>query len=168
MRPWLAAAGQGGDQLVDEAADLRLVLGALEDRDDGRHVRRDPRREDQPLVVAVGHDERADQPGAYAPARRVRVRLLLVPAEELDLERLGEVLAQIVAGAALQRLAVLHQRLDAVGDDRPGELLGVGLLPLDHRDGQHVLREVGVDVEHLQRLLPHLRRRLVGGVAIRT
>ena len=38
---------------------------------------------------------------------------------ERDLERPGEVLAQVVAGAGLQRLVVLHQRLAAVGPSAP-------------------------------------------------
>ena len=39
----------------------------------------------------------------------------------------GEVLAEVVAGARLQRLAVAHQRLDGVGAQRARELLALGL-----------------------------------------
>ena len=46
---------------------------------------------------------------------------------EGDLERPREVLAQVVAGARLERLVVLHQRFAAVGAERAGEPLAVGL-----------------------------------------
>jgi hypothetical protein len=96
----------------------------------------------------VGHDHRADQPRADAPARRVDEILLLVAAEELDLERLGKILRQVVARPHLQRLAVLHEAFDAVRRLRAGELFRLGLLALDDRHREHVLDEVGVDVEH--------------------
>ena len=41
-------------------------------------LRRDARRGDEAVVVAVGHDHRADEPRAHAPACRVYVLLLLV------------------------------------------------------------------------------------------
>ena len=47
-----------------------------------------------------------------APRRGPRGLLRAVVVEELDVERPGEVLAELVAGAHLQRLAVAHHRLE--------------------------------------------------------
>ena len=85
---------------------------------------------------------------------------------ELDARRLGEVLAEEVRRAGLQRLAVLHHRLDAVGADRAGEPLALGLLALDHRDGEPALGEVGVDAEHLHGLDEGFLLGRVRGVAL--
>ena len=50
----------------------------------------------------------------------------LVARLEGDVERLGEVLTEVVRRAGLQRAAVAHQRLDRVGAQRAGELLALG------------------------------------------
>ena len=55
----------------------------------------------------------ADQPRRDAPARRPGVFELVLLVDEFHVERLGEVLAQEMRRAGLQRLAVLHHRLDA-------------------------------------------------------
>ena len=89
----------------------------------------------------------------------------LVAALELDLERLGEVLAEVVRSAGLQRAAIAHQGLDRIGLRRAGELLAVALLAIDHRHRQDVLRELLVDAENLHGLFLRLVRGLVGGVA---
>ena len=47
----------------------------------------------------------------------------------------------------------------------PGNFSRVGLLALDHRHRHELLGELGVDVEHAQRLLVRLLRGLVRGVA---
>ena len=65
---------------------------------------------------------------------------------EGDVERLGEVLAEVVRGAGLERAAILHHGLDAVGAQRAGELLLLGLEAADHRHGHLALGEIGVDI----------------------
>ena len=47
-------------------------------------------------------------------------------AQEFDVEGLGKILAEIVAGAALKCFAVLHEAFDGVGGDRAGEFFGIG------------------------------------------
>ena len=81
-----------------DTASLVLRLRAR-DRDDHHLDRRDPRRQDQAGVVAVDHDERADHAGRDAPARRPDVLALAVHVLEGDVERLGEVLAEVVGRA---------------------------------------------------------------------
>ncbi len=70
-----------------------------------------------------------------------------------------------VARAGLQRLAVLHHRLDAERVDRAGELLPVALRARPAPASPSTPRRTAVDVEHLQRLLLGLLLRGVGGVA---
>ncbi len=120
----------------------------------------------RPSSSRVGHDEAADQAGADAPRGLPDVLDLARLGLELDVEGLAEVLAEIVAGAGLQGLAVLHHRLDAEGLERARELLVVGLLAADHRHRQHLFGEVAVDVEHLQDLGHRLVVAGVGGVAL--
>ncbi len=119
-----------------------------------------------PRVVAVGHDQPADHPGRHAPRRAPDVVEPALGGLELDLERLGEVLAEVVGGAGLERLVVLHQRLAGVGPQRAGELLALGLAPGDHRHRHPLLHEAPVEPEDQERLLLRLRLGGVGGVAL--
>ena len=105
--------------------------------------------QDQAVVVAVGHDEAADHPGGHAPTGLVGVVQGVVLAGEGDVKSFGEAVAEVVAGAGLERLVVVHHALDGVGLLGAVELLLVGLLALDHGHGQDVFQEVSVDVQHL-------------------
>ena len=66
----------------------------------------------------------------------------------LDLKCSCKTFAEVVAGAALQGLAVVHQCLDGVGCLGAGELFLIGLLAAHHRNRQILLREIRVDVQH--------------------
>src|SRR5437588_558137 len=63
-----------------------------------------------------------------------------------DAEGAREVLAQLMAGAHLERLAVPHHRLERVGRRGAGEALPHGLAAHYDRDGQDVDQHVLVDV----------------------
>ena len=69
---------------------------------------------------------RVDTPQLVFQAYSIVARLRL----ELEVERLGEVLPEVVRRAGLQRLVVLHQRLARVRAQRAGELLALGLQPV--------------------------------------
>ena len=56
-------------------------------------------------------------------------------------------------GAGLKGFVVLHERFAAVGPDRSGELLRLGLLPRDDRHRHPALGKVGIDVEHSPRFV---------------
>ena len=127
---------------------------------------RDPGRHAQTVVVAVGHHHRADHPGGEAPGGRVAELSLAVLVGELHLHRPGEVLAEVVGGPALQRLAVLHHRLDAEGGLGAREALVLRLLAGDHRNRQQRLGELAVDAEHPPGLLERLLLGRVGGVPL--
>ena len=109
----------------------------------------DLRRQDEAVVVAVGHDDRADHARGGAPGGLERVLQLVVAAGEGHVVSAGELIAEVVAGRALQRLVVLHEALDGVGRFRAGELFLLGLLAGDDGDGEDVLKEIGVALQLL-------------------
>jgi hypothetical protein len=110
---------------------LAHALAVLDDQDEDLNGR-EPRRHPQAVVVAVAHDQAADHPGGRAPGRLPGVLAAALGGGELHVERLGEVLAQLVAGAHLQRLAVAHHPLAGEGVDRAGEPLAGGLATHQH------------------------------------
>ena len=63
----------------------------------------------------MGHDNCADKTGRNAPRGLVRVFKLVVAAGELYAESLCKAVPEIVGGACLQSLAVVHHSLDSVG-----------------------------------------------------
>ena len=107
-------------------------------------------RQHQAFVVGMAHDEAADQARADAPTGLPDVIELAFLGLELHVEGFAEILAEVVAGAGLQRQAVLHHGFDAIAPQRAGELLGVRLHAFDHRHGHDVFGDVGVDVQHAQ------------------
>ena len=123
-------------------------------------------RQHQTVVVGVGHDEAADQAGGRAPAGLERILQGVVPAGEGHVIGTGELVAEVVAGAGLEGLVVLHHALDGIGGLGAGELLLVGLAALHHRHGQDVAAEVGVAVELLLRLGDGLLGGLMDGMAL--
>ncbi len=136
------------------------------DRHDHDLIRRDERRQHEPAVVAVDHDDGADEPRRHAPRRAPDVLHRLVARLERDVERLREILAEVVRRAGLQRAAVAHQRFDRIGPERAGKLLALALHALDDRHREHRLAHLGVEVENLQRLGLGLRLGLVGRVPL--
>ena len=152
-------------QRVAGAEHRRALFGVLVDRQDHDLLRRKPRRQHHAVVVAVGHDQAADQPRGHPPRGGPGVHERAVAVAEADVARLGEVLPQEVRGAGLQRPAVLHHRLDGVGVDRPGEALARGLLAAQHRHRHVLLGEVRVHAQHAQGLLDRLLGGGVDGVA---
>ena len=107
-----------------------------------------------------------DEAGRDAPAGGPGVLELALAVLELDVEGLAEVLAEEVARAGLKGLLVLHHSLDAVGADGAGELLGLALHAREDGDGEEVLGEGAVDLEHALGLLDGLLLGLVGRVAL--
>ena len=105
-------------------------------------------RQNQAVVVAVGHDDTADQTGGNAPGGFVGIGALVVLVGEFNAECLGKAVAEIVGGAGLQCLTVMHHALDGIGRFRAIELLLVGLLTPGDRHCQHILAEVRIDIEH--------------------
>ncbi len=122
-----------------------LVLGNGQDHHLGGS---DLGRQHQAVVVAVGHDDAADETGGHTPGGLVGIGLLVVLVGELNLKCLGEAVTEVVGGTGLQSLAVMHHALDGVGGLGTVELFLVGLAALGNGHGQHVLAEVSIDVQH--------------------
>ena len=118
------------------------------DRNHHHMDRGESRGQDQAVVVSVGHDQRAHQTGRNAPGRSPDVFLLAFLVGELDVEGLGEVLAQEVGGTGLQGLAVLHHGLDGEGIQGTGKTLVRTLVSHDDRKSQVVAGKVGIDLDH--------------------
>ena len=118
-----------------------FVDGDDDDLDGGQS-----RRHNQAVVVAVGHDEGADEAGADAPAGGPGVLDGVGLVGERNIKCLGEVLAQVVGRAGLQGAAVLHHGFDAVGAQGAGELLAVGFEAAQDGQGHFFFDEVGIDV----------------------
>ena len=135
-------------------------------RDDHQLGGRDARRQHKALVVAVGHDDRADQAGGHAPRGLLHVLEGVVLVRVLHVKRLGKAVAEVMARAGLERLAVVHHGLDGVGLFRAREALLLGLFALEHRDGKVLLAELRIDVQHAQGLLHRLLGGGVDGVAL--
>ena len=165
--PVLLAAGQvalvhmHADRLIGEglgAQRLRQRFASGDDlvprvrfRRDGQNddlIRCHTWRDHHAIVIAVRHDECADHARADAPARGVHKLPRVVATEELDVRRLGEVLTEVVRGAGLDCLFVLHHGFDGQGADSAGEALALRLLTRDHRDGQMLAHELLVNAVH--------------------
>src|SRR5690606_15782219 len=68
-----------------------VLLGAV-DRNDDDVSWREPRRQHEPVVVGMGHDQSADHPRRCAPARRPRELMHAVLIEEANLARFRKIL----------------------------------------------------------------------------
>ena len=78
----------------------------------------------------------------------MRILQLVFAVGELNTERFGKAVAEIVAGTALQRFAVVHHRFDGVGGFGTGEFFFIGFAALDHRDRQRLLTEISIYIQH--------------------
>ncbi len=108
------------------------------------------KRESSP--VAVSHYERAHKSSRYAPARLIRMLERSVPVEELYIERLAEILRKIMRRSSLKALSVEHHRLHSVRSACACELLILALSSRYDGYSEHVLHELFVHAEHLERL----------------
>ena len=128
-------------------------------------MRRNPRRDAEAVVVAVDHDDPANQPGRNPPAGGVAQRLLAFLVLIPDPCGFSESGAQIMRGASLQRLAVLHHRLDRIGRGGTGETLVFRLFARDDRDREVFFGVGAVHFERAQSFGHRIRLVSVRGVA---
>ena len=120
----------------------------VRDRNDHHMRRRESWWQHHAVIIGVGHDHAADETCRHAPRRCPCKRNRAVGIAELDVARLREVLSEEVRRARLQRFAILHHRFDAIGRDRAGESLALGLLAFDDGHRHPVLCEISVNLEH--------------------
>ena len=74
---------------------------------------------------------------------------LVVLVGKRNVKRLGKAISEEVGSTCLQRLLIVHHALDGVGGLCAVELFLVGLPAPGNRHGQHILAEIGVEVQHL-------------------
>ena len=123
---------------------------------------RQGRRQHEAVIVGVGHYQCAHQAGRYAPRGSPDILELALLVGELHVECLCEVLAEEVRGTCLQRLAVLHHRLNRIGVEGACEALVLGLVAHYHRHCHEFAGEFGIYAHHLACLGYGL---LAGGVS---
>ena len=158
-----ACLQQGGLQLVSLIQNTFLMLG----NGDNHHLgRRDPRRQNQSAVIAVNHDDSSNQTGSHTPGCLMYILQGVVFCCILNVKCLCEAIAEVVAGTGLQRLAVMHQRLDGIGCLRACELLLIGLASTDNRHSQNLLAEIRIQVQHLLGTCLCLLCGRMGGMAL--
>ena len=158
-----AEAAETVAQGVGHFQNALLLLLNGDDHDlHGRHSG----RKHQTGVVSMYHDDRADQTGGHAPGGLINIFQLVVLIRKLNAEGLGKAVSEIVAGAGLQRLSVVHQSLDSIGSLRTREFFLVRLSSADHRDGEHLLAEVRIQIQHLDGAFLRLFHCGMGGVSL--
>ncbi len=124
------------------------------------------RRQNKAVVVGMAHYHGAHQTGGHAPRRGPYIFGLVIPVYESHIESLGEVLTKEVACARLERLAILHHRLDGIGVDGSGETL-VGALDATHHGHSEVfLGKSGIDLQHLLGFILRFLACGVGGMPL--
>ena len=124
------------------------------------------RRQAQTLVVTVSHHNRTDHARTHAPGGRPAELQVVLFIQVLDVKRLGKVLAEVVAGAGLQRALITHHGFDGIGSQCASKTLDVALLSLDDRNRGIVDGEVGIDIEHTQRFFLSLLMGRMGCMAL--
>ena len=106
----------------------------------------------------MNHDNRTDQAGSHSPGCLIYILKFIILIGKLNSECLGKAITKIVGGSGLQRLTVMHQRLDGVGCLSAREFLLLSLAPPDNRHCQKVLTEIGIQIQHLDSSLLCLLR----------
>ena len=142
------------------------VLLFLEDRHDNHLDRRQVRRQDESVIIGVGHDERTHQTGRDTPTRSPYILVFILFIEELYVEGLGEVLTEEMGGTGLQGLTVLHHSLNTIRIECSGEALVRRLDTFDDRNSHYVLRKVRIDIEHLSCVVLGFLFGSMGGVSL--
>ena len=108
--------------------------------------RRDARRKNQPVVVAVHHDNTTDQAGGYTPGGVVWIGLFIISVQIGNVKGFGEVLSEVMGGAGLQSLPIVHQGFHGIGCGSAGKFFFFAFLAYDNWNGHNVLCHFTVDV----------------------
>src|SRR5205807_3719323 len=121
---------------------------------------------DESVIVAMHHDEGADEPGGHPPTGRPPELLCAGARLILDPARARKILPEKMRGATLDRLSVLRHRFDAERLDGAGKTFALGFLAAENRDGEMIAHELFVNTEHLLGFRARLGLGLVHGVTL--
>ena len=160
----MPASLQAGRNTVRGLHHARSLFGLPKDGNDGHLDRRKFRRNDDAVVVAVSHDQRADHARRKSPARGINELASSLLRLERNVESFREILAQMMRRSRLKRLAVAHHGFDGIRMIGARKLLAFGLAAFDHRQRHVVLGEGLVDPQHPQRFFFRLFIGRVRGV----
>ncbi len=114
----------------------------------------------------MSHDQGPDQAGGNAPRGGVGELLHTLAAGEGNVLGFREILPEIMRGSGLDRLAVLHHRLDRQGHVRSRKTFVLRFLSGDHRDGEVVAQELLVKPVDHPRFLDRLGLRFMRRVPL--
>ena len=118
----------------------------LGNRDNDQLCRRDARRQNQSVVVAVYHDDAPDQTGRYAPGGVVWVSLFIITVQVGNVKGLGKMLSEVMGSTGLQSLSVMHQRFHGIGCGSAREFFFFAFLSNDNRNRHNIFCHFTVDV----------------------
>src|SRR6266480_2247684 len=156
---------QVGFHLTPNSRHLTSLVISLPDRHNHDRHGGELRWRNEPIVVRMRHDQAADEPSRDAPGRTPHVFEATGCGLILHVERLGEILAEVVRCPRLDRLIVLHQRFDRVRAQRPGELFTVGFQTGEDGHRQPLFVEASVNLQDQTRLTLGVRFIDVRGVS---
>ena len=162
LRRFLQHAGQPRAQFLGLFQHAGLMLRHRHHNDLDR---RDLRRQHQPIIVPMGHNDTADHPGRHAPACLMGMVQLIITPRKRNVECSRKTIAEVMTGAALQGLFIVHHALHGVSLLSAVEFLLIGLAPFHHRHGEEILQKISVDIQHPLGLFPGLVLGSVHGVA---
>ena len=145
--------------------DTSLVLVRAPYRDDHYFDWRKQRRHSKSIVVTVRHYQPANHARRHAPTRVPGVFHSAGFRLELEVERLREVLSQVMRSASLKRLVVLHHAFARVGAQRTGEFFSLGLHARNYGHRHPAFHEIAIDAQHSPRFFLRLVVSGVRGVA---
>jgi len=114
----------------------------------------------------MGHDDGTDKASGHTPRGGVAVLELIILIQEFDIKGFGEVLPEVMRGAALERAGIAHHGFNSVGMLGAGKFLGLAFAPRNDRDGSFVDGKIGVDIEHAQGFLFGFLSGGVGGMTL--
>ena len=122
---------------------------ALIDRHHHYLYRSQPRRENESIVISMGHDKGAHKTCGHAPGCSPDILLLPFPCSILYIKRLRKILSEEMRCPGLKGLPVLHQSLYTQGIKRPRKPLVRALMADNDREGKGVPGKISVHVDHL-------------------
>ena len=118
-------------------------------RNDDHLDRGDFGRENQSVIVPMGHNNRTDHACSRAPGSLERILEGVVTSRKGDIICTGEFIAEVMRCGTLKSFVVFHQALYRVGCFCTGKFFLLGFSAADYRNGQHFFKEVGIAIELL-------------------
>ena len=123
-------------------------------------------RQLEAAVIAVNHYHTADHAGRSAPGGGIAIFLLALAAQVLDIIAPCKVIRQVMGGAHLQRLAIMHQRFQSICGLCACKAFALALAAAYYGDRQHVYHKIIVYVEHTDGFFLRVLMGLMGGVPL--